>query len=147
MDLAELVSTRSKCSRRQVGAAIVDADNKHLISIGYNGAPSGFPEGGTASCAQFCPRASQDAPTASYGLSCVATHAEVSALLQAKTTTQGSILYVTSAMCGDCAKVVVSAGVKTVVMYVSPSDAHRQPEEVIRFLEKCGLDVSIIEVV
>lgn len=147
MDLAELVSTRSKCSRRQVGAAIVDADNKHLISIGYNGAPSGFPEGGTASCAQFCPRASQDAPTASYGLSCVSVHAEINCILAARQSLENARLYVNSAMCGDCAKVIANSGIKTVVMYVSPSDAHRQPEEVIRFLEKCGLDVSIIEVV
>ena len=39
MEIAELVSSRSTCLRRQVGAVLVR--DKHIISTGYNGAPRG----------------------------------------------------------------------------------------------------------
>ncbi|MHA1504789.1 MAG: deoxycytidylate deaminase, partial [Candidatus Heimdallarchaeota archaeon] len=39
--MAELVSTRSTCLRRQFGAVIVP--NGHAISTGYNGAPKDMP--------------------------------------------------------------------------------------------------------
>ena len=41
MSLALLVSKRSTCSRRQVGA-LAEKDGRVLVT-GYNGAPSGFP--------------------------------------------------------------------------------------------------------
>ena len=37
MDMAELVSTRSTCLRRKVGAVIVK--DKRVLSTGYNGSP------------------------------------------------------------------------------------------------------------
>ena len=39
MDMAELVSTRSTCLRRKVGAVIVK--DKRVLSTGYNGSPKG----------------------------------------------------------------------------------------------------------
>jgi len=40
MELAEIVSKRSTCIKRKVGAVLIK-DN-HILSTGYNGAPSGF---------------------------------------------------------------------------------------------------------
>lgn len=39
MDMAKLVSTRSTCLRRKVGAVIVK--DKRVLSTGYNGSPAG----------------------------------------------------------------------------------------------------------
>ncbi|MEE9376623.1 MAG: hypothetical protein V3V33_01130 [Candidatus Lokiarchaeia archaeon] len=41
MKIAEVVSMRSTCIKRNVGAVLVK-DN-HILSTGYNGAPSGLP--------------------------------------------------------------------------------------------------------
>ena len=40
MQVADLISFKSTCSRKQVGAVLVH-DNR-IISIGYNGTPSGM---------------------------------------------------------------------------------------------------------
>ncbi|MDR0335420.1 MAG: hypothetical protein LBH69_06040 [Methanomassiliicoccaceae archaeon] len=39
MDMAQLISTRSTCVRRQVGAVIVK--DKRVLTTGYNGSPKG----------------------------------------------------------------------------------------------------------
>ncbi|MFX1258352.1 MAG: cytidine/deoxycytidylate deaminase family protein, partial [Promethearchaeota archaeon] len=39
MEIAELVSKRSTCIRRKVGAILVK--DSHIISTGYNGVPPG----------------------------------------------------------------------------------------------------------
>lgn len=41
MDIAKIVALRGTCDRAQVGAVLVN--NNRIISIGYNGAPSGKP--------------------------------------------------------------------------------------------------------
>ncbi|HOT05791.1 MAG TPA: deaminase, partial [Atribacter sp.] len=40
MSIAELVSTRSTCLRRKVGAVLVL--DRRILATGYNGAPSGL---------------------------------------------------------------------------------------------------------
>lgn len=40
MDIAKIVAQRGTCDRAQVGAILVNKKNK-IISIGYNGSPSG----------------------------------------------------------------------------------------------------------
>lgn len=40
MEIATVVAKRGTCDRARVGAVLVNSDNK-IISIGYNGAPSG----------------------------------------------------------------------------------------------------------
>ena len=48
MEIAELVSSRSTCLRRQVGAVLVR--DKHIIATGYNGAPRGITHCMEAGC-------------------------------------------------------------------------------------------------
>jgi deoxycytidylate deaminase len=40
MEMAHIVSKRSTCKRRKVGAILVK--DKHILSTGYNGAPKGL---------------------------------------------------------------------------------------------------------
>lgn len=41
--IADAVAVRADCTRRKVGAVVVDPAAKHIIATGYNGAPSGEP--------------------------------------------------------------------------------------------------------
>jgi dCMP deaminase len=41
MEIAEVVSKRSTCRRRQIGTVIVKG--KQIVSTGYNGSPAGSP--------------------------------------------------------------------------------------------------------
>lgn len=43
LSIADAVAVRADCTRRSVGAVVVDARTKHIISTGYNGAPPGQP--------------------------------------------------------------------------------------------------------
>ena len=48
MQLAHLISTRSTCTRRKVGAVVVK--NKRILATGYNGTPSGVRHCSEAGC-------------------------------------------------------------------------------------------------
>ena len=118
--IAQAVSLRAACIRKQVGAVLIDADRR-IIATGYNGAPSG--EDG---CLEGkCPRgrlAYEHVPPelgsfdqlGSQGF-CVAVHAELNALLYALRDTKGSTMYITHQPCPSCRKALRAAGVARVV--------------------------------
>ncbi|MCO0831818.1 cytidine/deoxycytidylate deaminase family protein [Fructobacillus sp. W13] len=98
-----ILSTRSTCTRRHVGAILVK-DNR-IIASGYNGAVSGTPhctEVGDYIVDGHCIRA---------------VHAEQNALMQAASMgigVEGSTLYVTDAPCVFCTKLLLQAGIKKI---------------------------------
>lgn len=98
MSLAQAASTRSTCSRLQVGAVLV-ADNR-VMGTGFNGAPSGM---------DHCDHTFRDGPCE------ISVHAEVNALLFAQRIGFGCELYVTHAPCFQCAKLILNTGVSRVV--------------------------------
>jgi len=112
MQLAELVSSRSTCLRRKVGAVIVR--EKHILSTGYNGAPRGLPH-----CRETgCLREENNVPSGERHELCRATHAEANALIQAAlhgVSTAGATLYCTTAPCTICAKMLINAGIERIV--------------------------------
>lgn len=115
MQVATTVSLRADCSRRKVGAVLVNPDNS-IVATGYNGAPAGKP--GCLSGA--CPRAfSQAKPGSSYDTgpgSCIALHAEQNALLRASwEDMRGSTLYVTEEPCGGCSRMISGTPISRVV--------------------------------
>lgn len=127
-DVAEAVSRRSACVKRQVGAVIVSADNtQHWV--GYNGPPARLPEAIGArwahragqGCSSYCPQAvSLQMPTEeTVSLSwpgCVAVHAEVNALIKSDPSKrQGGVMYVTAAPCWKCALAIANSGVAVLV--------------------------------
>lgn len=116
LEIAKIVSERATCSRRKVGAVLVQ-DNR-IIATGYNGAASGAVhciDGG-------CPRGKlsyEDAPAgADYNTyPCVAIHAEANALLRAgHAASKGGTLYVTTAPCQQCWNLIQAAEVGRVVI-------------------------------
>lgn len=97
---AMLFAGRSTCMRKQVGAVLA-IDNR-IISIGYNGAPSGMEHCNPEICNENQP--------------CERTvHAEMNTIAFAAKhgiSTEGSVMYVTLEPCLNCSKAMINAGIK-----------------------------------
>lgn len=119
--IAKLVSERSTCLRRQVGAVIVN-DNR-MLATGYNGAPNN-----SAHCFQLsegCLREARGIPSGQRQELCRGLHAEQNAILQAAAfgvSLRGSDCYCTHQPCVTCAKMLINAGIKRVVFLGSYPD-------------------------
>ena len=119
LEIALAVATRADCTRRQVGAVILDQDWR-VLSVGYNGAPSGAPGCLTMGA---CPRgrqnAAQVAPGSSYDTgagSCIAVHAEANAIMYADPIRRrGGLLAITDEPCDGCRRLIAGSGVARVV--------------------------------
>lgn len=99
--MAAIWSENSYCVRRKVGALIVK--DKMIISDGYNGTPSGFPN--------VCE--SSEGVTFPYVL-----HAEANAITKvarSNNSSDGSTLYVTASPCMECSKLIIQSGIRRVV--------------------------------
>ena len=107
MGVAFLSSMRSKDPNTQVGACIVNPDNK-ILSVGYNGMPTGcsdddFPWN----------RVEKDPVLNKYFYT---THSELNAILNYRGgSLEGSKMYVTLFPCNECAKAIIQAGIKKVI--------------------------------
>ena len=114
MQIADLVSSRSTCLRRQVGALLVK--ERRIIATGYNGAPRGLPH-----CAEVgCLRQQLGIPSGERHEICRGIHAEQNAVIQAAlygVSTEGAVLYCTTQPCAQCTKMLINAGVKRIVYY------------------------------
>ena len=106
MGIALLSSQRSKDPSTQVGACIVD-DNNKIMSVGYNGMPlhcsdDSFPWDNTGGALE-----------SKYFFVC---HAELNAILNFRGgTLAGSKVYTTLFPCNECAKAIIQAGIKEVI--------------------------------
>lgn len=113
MRIAELVSTRSTCVRRSVGAVLVK--EKRVLATGYNGAPSGITH-----CDEIgCLREKMKIPSGERHELCRGLHAEQNAIIQAARygiSIKGSILYITCHPCSVCAKMIINAGIDEVII-------------------------------
>ncbi len=118
MKIAEDVSTRSTCLRRQVGAVIVK--NRRILTTGYNGAPTGVPHCTNESCL----RTKFNVPSGERQELCRGLHAEQNAIIQAAyhgVTINEAIIYVTHQPCSICTKMLINSGIGKFV-YRSPYD-------------------------
>lgn len=144
MDQARIVGQMSKCDRDKVGAVIVPPGNGEGFVASYNGPPYGYPddEGG---CSAWCPRGMPGKLTYTTDYSdCVSAHAEQNAITRADySKIQGATIYVSSAVCFTCSKLVANSGIKRVVMMVKSGQEHRNPQMSIDFLTTCGLGVEV----
>ena len=112
MMMADLVSKRSTCLRRQVGAVVVK--EKRVLSTGYNGAPRGIKH-----CAEVgCVREKNNIESGTRHELCRGVHAEQNAVIQAAyfgVSIKDSKIYTTAFPCILCAKILVNAGIREVV--------------------------------
>ena len=127
MDIAELVSKRSTCQRRAVGAIIVK--DKRVLATGYNGAPSGVPH-----CSETgCMREQMNVPSGERHELCRGIHAEQNAIIQAAhhgVPIAGSALFCTNLPCSICAKMIINSGIRTIYYKFGYADA--MSEEMLR---------------
>lgn len=133
LEVANLVAKRATCLRRRVGAVLVK--DKKILSTGYNGSPSGLEH-----CLDIgCIREKLKIPSGERHELCRGLHAEQNVLLQAALygiSTKNSILYITNQPCVICAKMLINAGIREIVI----SDGY--PDELARkFLKEAKIKV------
>ena len=134
MGVAILASQRSKDPNTQVGACIVNDDNR-IMSVGYNGLPRGcsddeFP---------WERKGEKDSDT-KYPYVC---HADLNALLNAGgNSLKDCRIYVALFPCNECAKAIIKCGLKEVI-YIS--DKYKDTDLVHaskRMLESAGVKLT-----
>lgn len=137
MDIANLVKTRSTCSRRQVGAVVVK--DKRILSTGYNGAPTGCQH-----CMDVgCLRTKLGVPSGERHELCRAVHAEQNAIAQAAQhgiSVEGGSIYVTHQPCSMCAKVLINAGIKRIIYQGEYPDALS-----LELLSEAGIELEVYQ--
>jgi len=138
MKIAQVISTRSTCLRRHVGAVIVKEN--HILSTGYNGAPKGFKH-----CEEVgCVREQLNVPEGQRHELCRGLHAEQNAIIQAAVfgvSIKGATIYTTHFPCSVCSKMIVNAEIKEVVYL------HFYPDELSqKILEESNIKVRRLEV-
>ncbi|GBD86430.1 riboflavin biosynthesis protein RibD [bacterium BMS3Abin03] len=110
LKLAMLASERATCPRMHVGCVLVK--DKFVLATGYNGSLPGQPHCDEVGCLivdNHCVRTN---------------HAEINALVQATThgiNVRETTAYITNMSCTSCAKALIAAGIKRVVVF---SDYH-----------------------
>ena len=135
LNIAKLISKRSTCLRRTVGAVLVK--DKRILATGYNGAPSGVKH-----CEKTgCLRDKLNIPRGERHELCRGLHGEQNALLQAAlhgVSAQGSKMYATTQPCIICAKMIINAGIKEII--ISGSYPDKMAKE---FLKEAGVKIRI----
>ena len=111
MKIAEVVSLRSTCIKRKVGAVLVK--DSHILSTGYNGAPAGFNHCTLETCVR------KNLEPGNQPELCRGVHAEINCIIQAAvhgTSIKGkTTLYSTTFPCMSCLKLIINAGINKLV--------------------------------
>ncbi len=106
MGVALLAAQRSKDPNTQVGACIVDDQNR-ILSTGYNGFPHGCSDD------EFPWNRDESLGETKYQF---VVHAELNAILNSRgKSLAGSRVYVALFPCNECAKAIIQAGISEVV--------------------------------
>jgi dCMP deaminase len=156
MDVAERFAELSSARRLHVGAIVVKDDR--IISIGYNGMPSGWEN----DCeykdydlardfnGNYFPHSEKEYPLEDergrYKLKTRSEvlHAERNALDKLAKGNEGglgSTMFITHAPCLECAKSIYGAGIS----HVFYRDTYRS-EDGIQFLKKCGVSIEKLSI-
>lgn len=137
MQMAEIAEKRSTCIRRKVGAVIVK--DHRILATGYNGVPTGIRH-----CEdRGCLRQQMNVPSGQRHELCRGLHAEQNAIIQAAylgVSIAGGTLYCTNQPCVICAKMIINAGIRRIVI----KDGY--PDELaVEMLEEAGLEIELLE--
>lgn len=130
MSIAHLSSLRSKDPSTQVGACIVDGDNK-VVSIGYNGMPRGISD-------NEIPWGHGEGLESKYLYVC---HAEFNAILNTRngSALKGCKIYVTLFPCNECAKAIIQTGIKEIIYLDDKYHDHVEQNASRNMLDMAGI--------
>jgi dCMP deaminase len=134
MDVADRFSRLSSAKRLQVGAIVVKDDR--IISIGYNGMPSGWDN----DCENIIQHSDD---TTSLKTKPEVLHAESNAIAKLARSSEsgdGATLFVTHQPCMECAKLIYQSGIKA-VYYAHPYRLN----DGLDFLQKSNINVTKVE--
>ena len=149
LKIAQIWATNSYAKRKQVGAIIVN--NNRIISDGYNGTPTGFPN----ECEEsYCDKNGEcELHFEPNACGCCihhvmrshpyVLHAEANAITKLAKSTEsgeGATLYVTMSPCMECAKLIIQTGIKRVVYL----EDYRITDGV-KLLKEAGIEVCKIK--
>ncbi len=134
LKIALVVAERATCHRHHVGAVAVK--DKHILTTGYNGAPSGLKD-----CLELgCLRDEMNIPSGERQEICRGIHAEQNVIIQAAlhgVSLEGSTIYATHTPCVLCAKMLVNAKIKRFVSFGKYSD-----DAFIDLFQEAGIEVD-----
>lgn len=134
LEIAQVVSKRSSCVRRQIGAVIVK--DRRILTTGYNGAPTGM-----AHCIEIgCLRDELEIESGTRHEMCRALHSEMNAIIQAAqhgVSTKGATLYCTHQPCSVCARMLINAGIVRIVFIGDYPDAFSRS-----LLQEAGIEMT-----
>lgn len=130
MDIAKMVSTRSTCDRKHIGAVIVK--ERTILSTGYNGSIRGRPHCSEIGCDM-------------ENGHCVATiHAEANAIIQAAkngVAINEAEIYTTASPCWNCFKLIANSGIRKIYY----GEFYRD-ERIIKVADEIGVELKHIQV-
>lgn len=105
MALAHLSAVRSKDPSTQVGAVIVDSNNR-VVGLGYNGFPRGCDD------IKFPWEREGEFLDTKYAY---VVHAELNAILNGNKLIENCRLYVSLFPCNECSKAIIQSGIKEII--------------------------------
>jgi dCMP deaminase len=134
MNIAALVSERSTCLRRKVGAVAVK--EKRILATGYNGAPTNLEH-----CRDIgCLRETLNIPSGERHELCRGLHAEQNVIIQAAVhgiPLAGADIYCTTQPCLICSKMLINCQIRSIVF------ASGYPDELARsLLDEAGVEYA-----
>ena len=137
LKIASVVAERSTCLRHHMGAVAVK--DKHILTTGFNGAPAGVKD-----CLELgCLRNAQNIPSGTRTEICRAIHAEQNVIIQAALhgiSLDGCTIYCTHTPCVLCAKMMVNARVKRVVIFTKYAD-----DSFKELFREAGIQVDVLD--
>lgn len=101
INIAKIISLKSKDTKKQVGCVLVSLNNNRIISTGYNGLPTGINDNIDWNNREL--------------VHSMIIHAEMNCIIYANNKYENSILYSTLSPCKDCIKIIAAAKIKKVV--------------------------------
>lgn len=110
MEIAKVISKRSTCLRRSIGAVAVK--NRRILATGYNGQITG------AKHCEICLRAEQNIPSGQRQELCRVIHAEQNIISQAATygvSLVGSTIYCTNKTCSMCFRLLATTQISRII--------------------------------
>ena len=136
MGVAKLSAFRSKDPNTQVGACIVNSDNK-IVGVGYNGLPWGCDD------SKF-PRANREGDMYDTKYPYVV-HAELNAILNSIQNLKNCRIYVSLFPCHECVKAIIQSGIKEIIFEDDKYNDTPSDKAAKRMLHAAGVKYTKME--